>query len=66
MMPRYPVGLLPFADDTGGNVWAFDYRDDPASPSIVFIDHEMDGEAGITAVAPDFASLLARIGLAPR
>jgi hypothetical protein len=66
MMPRYPVGLLPFADDTGGNVWAFDYRDDPASPSIVFIDHEMDGEAGLTAVAPDFASLLARIGLAPR
>lgn len=62
-MPRYPAGLLPFADDTGGNLWAFDYRADPASPSIVFIDHEQDGEAGVTAVASDFSSLLARIGL---
>lgn len=26
VMPRYPTGLLPFADDTGGNRWAFDYR----------------------------------------
>ena len=65
MMPRYPVGLLPFADDTGGNLWAFDYRNDPASPSIAFIDHELDGEAGVTAVAPDFSSLLARIGVTP-
>ena len=62
-MPRYPAGLLPFADDTGGNLWAFDYRADPASPCIAFIDHELDGEAGVTAVAPDFSSLLARIGL---
>ncbi|MFD1950403.1 SMI1/KNR4 family protein [Sphingomonas arantia] len=65
MMPRYPAGLLPFADDTGGNLFAFDYRADPAAPSIVFIDHELDGEDGITPVAPDFASLLRRIGLTP-
>ena len=62
-MPRYPAGLLPFADDTGGNLWAFDYRADPASPSIAFIDHELDGEAGVTTVALDFSALLARIGL---
>jgi len=62
-MPRYPAGLLPFADDTGGNLWAFDYRADPSAPSIVFIDHELEGEEGVTAVAPDFPSLLARIGL---
>ena len=65
-MTRYPAGLLPFADDTGGNLWAFDYRADPASPSIAFIDHELDGEAGVTAVAPNFSSLLARIGLTSR
>ena len=64
-MPRYPTSLLPFADDTGGNLWAFDYRVDPASPSVVFIDHELDGEEGVTPVAPDFAALLARIGLTP-
>jgi len=63
VMPRYPAGLLPFADDTGGNLWAFDYRDDPASPSVVFIDHELTGEAGVTAQAPDFAAMLNRIGL---
>lgn len=62
-MPRYPAGLLPFADDTGGNLWALDYRVDPASPSVVFIDHELDGEEGVTPVAPDFAALLSRIGL---
>ena len=65
VMPRYPAGLLPFADDTGGNLWTFDYRTDPAAPSVVFIDHELDGEGGVTTVALDFASLLARIGLTP-
>jgi hypothetical protein len=63
MMPRYPAGLFPFADDTGGNLWAFDYRSDPAHPAIVFIDHELDGDEGVTPEAPDFATLLARIGL---
>lgn len=63
MMSRYPAGLLPFADDTGGNLWAFDYRINPAVPSIVFIDHELEGHEGVISMAPDFASLLARIGL---
>lgn len=65
-MPRYPAGLLPFADDTGGNLWAFDYRAHPAAPAVVFIDHEVEGDEGVTAVAPDFATLLARIGLTSR
>ena len=51
-------------DDTGGNLWAFDYRTDPAAPSIVLIDHELGGEEGVIVVAPDFASLLIRIGQA--
>ena len=65
-MPRYPAGLLPFADDTGGNLWAFDYRVDRSAPAVVFIDHELEGDEGVTAVAPDFASLLVRIGLPSR
>lgn len=65
VMPCYPAGLLPFANDTGGNLWAFDYRTDPAACSVVFTDHEGGGEAGVSTVAPDFASFLVRIGLAP-
>ncbi|PSJ39717.1 SMI1/KNR4 family protein [Allosphingosinicella deserti] len=65
VMPRYPTGLLPFADDTGGNLWAFDYRATPGAPSVVFIDHELDGEEALSPVAPDFASLLSRIGISP-
>lgn len=45
---RYPVGLCPFADDTGGNYWAFDFRADAANPAVVFIDHEVEGENGLT------------------
>ena len=63
VMPRYPSGLLPFADDTGGNLWAFDYRANPDAPSVLFIDHELEGEEALSPVAPDFASLLSRIGL---
>lgn len=66
IMPLYPARLLPFTDDTGGNFWTFDYRANPAVPSIVFINHELKGEEGVTAVALDFASLLARIGLTSR
>ena len=62
-MPRYPAGLFPFPDDTGSSLWAFDYRADPAFPSVVFIDQELNGEEGVTPVARDFPALLARIGV---
>lgn len=61
MRDRYPAGLLPFSDDTGGNVWAFDFRRDPERPAVVFIDHEIEGEDGITPVAPDFAAYWALV-----
>lgn len=61
MRDYYPAGLLPFSDDTGGNVWAFDFRRDPDRPAVVFIDHEIEGEAGITPVAPDFAGYWALV-----
>ena len=62
-MPRYPASLLPFPDDTGSNLWAFDYRADPAFLPVAFIDQELDGEEGVTPVARDFSALLARIGV---
>ncbi|WP_294327905.1 SMI1/KNR4 family protein [uncultured Sphingomonas sp.] len=60
MRDYYPAGLLPFADDTGGNYWAFDFRQSQDRPAVVFIDHEIEGEEGVTPVAPDFAGFRAR------
>ncbi|WP_338664472.1 SMI1/KNR4 family protein [Pararoseomonas sp. SCSIO 73927] len=55
----YPAGIVPFSDDTGGNFMAFDYRGG-GEPAIVFLDHETEGEAGITRVAPDFGTMMGR------
>lgn len=53
----YPAGIVPFSDDTGGNNLAFDFRagDEPA---IVFVDHNVAGERGLTKIAPNFTALL--------
>lgn len=58
MADYYPTGLLPFADDTGGNYWAFDLRRRSA-PCIVFIDHELEGEEGLTPIADSFEAFMA-------
>jgi hypothetical protein len=64
MEDRYPAGLFPFADDTGGNYWGFDFRSDPANPAVVFIDHEVSGEDGVTRAADSFAVFMALAGQA--
>lgn len=64
MQDFYPNGIVPFADDTGGNYWAFDFRRNPATPSIVFVDHEIDGEDGLTRAAGSFDDFIARMGIA--
>ncbi len=62
MQPYYPAGLFPFADDTGGNFWALDLRADPASPTVVFIDHETAGEAGLTRAGDSFDAFMTEMG----
>ncbi len=57
MAEFYPKGIVPFSDDTGGNNLAFDFRSSQ-EPPIVFVDHEVAGEAGLTQIAPSFAALL--------
>ena len=57
----YPAGLLPFADDTGGNLWAFDARTHPEDPAIVFIDHELMGDEAVFPIAPNFDSFMAML-----
>ncbi len=62
MRPSYPAGLFPFADDTGGNYWAFDFRTNPGSPAVVFIDHEIEGEDGVTRKADSLGAFMALVG----
>lgn len=57
MASLYPEGIVPFSDDTGGNNLAFDFRTGP-DPAIVFVDHNVAGEAGLTTVAPSFTALI--------
>ena len=63
MQDRYPDGLFPFAEDTGGNLWAFDFREDAANPAVVFVDHEKMDEGGITWAADSFAAFMALAGV---
>jgi hypothetical protein len=61
LLDRYPPDLLPFADDTGCNLWAFDFRAHPADPAIVFIHHELMDDEGVFPVAPNFDAFMAMI-----
>jgi hypothetical protein len=54
-------GLLPFADDTGGNLWALDARTHPEDPAIILIDHELMGGDAVFPVAPNFDAFMAII-----
>ncbi|HWM92810.1 MAG TPA: SMI1/KNR4 family protein [Thermoanaerobaculia bacterium] len=56
-------GIVPFADDPAGNLYAFDYRGGEP-PSVVYWDHELaaeDPESALTPVAGSFTELLGRL-----
>ncbi len=55
---RLPDGLLPFANDPGGNL--FVVETDPASThGVLFWDHELEGDsAALTPIAPTFTEFL--------
>ncbi|HFK1459198.1 SMI1/KNR4 family protein [Bacillus pretiosus] len=51
--------VYPFANDPFGNFLCFDYRNNPASPTIVFWDHEEEEiEKAIYPVCSTFTELL--------
>lgn len=51
--------IYPFARDPFGNLLCFDYRNNPASPTIVFWDHEEENmEKAIYPVCSTFTELL--------
>lgn len=56
---RLVDGIYPFASDSFGNFLCFDYRNNPASPTIVFWDHEEEEiEDSIYPVCSTFQELL--------
>lgn len=56
-----PEGVIPFATDFAGNKLCFDYRETKQSPSIVFYDHEEEGEDAIELICNTFTELLERL-----
>lgn len=58
---RFPVegvldkGVIPFAEDVGGDLFCFSYRDDYDAPPIVF----WDVDRGAVPLAPDFTAFTA-------
>jgi len=49
-----PPAIIPFAEDTGGDLFCFDYRKSAETPSVVF----WSAGTGIIAIAPDFTTFL--------
>lgn len=51
-------GIIPFAADTGGDVYCFNYRDDYDNPGVVFfsVDH------GVVPLASSFTAFVAWLG----
>ncbi len=58
-----PPEVIPFCQDPGGNVIAFDFRDKSPQPAIVFVDHEMPPveHNRVWPVADTFARFLDRL-----
>lgn len=57
----FSKGLVPFADDGGGNLTCFDYRKCSENPPIVFWVHEDDEGEDIHFVASDFEDLMEKL-----
>jgi hypothetical protein len=56
-----PPKTYPFANDPGGNYFAFDYHQSATAPAIVFLDHESqdaDGHFETSFVAHSFTEML--------
>jgi SMI1-KNR4 cell-wall len=56
----FPEGLVAFAEDGGGNLICFDYREgrDNPNPPIVYWNHEADIGKDVSFVAKDFETFI--------
>ena len=57
----FPEGLVPFADDGGGNLTCFDYRKTKENPSIVFWVHDDPEGEDVHFVANNFDDFVAML-----
>lgn len=58
--PAIPESVVPFAIDPGGNLFCFDFRNDPSAPPVVFWVHDDPG-APLVPVADGFSDLENRL-----
>ncbi len=54
---QLPSGVVPFADEPGGDFICFDFRTS-ATPSVVYWMHERNGDEAIAQLAPNFSAFL--------
>jgi len=54
---QLPSGIVPFADEPGGDFICFDYRSG-ATPSVVYWMHERSGDEAVVTLAPTFSAFL--------
>jgi len=55
-----PDKVIPFAEDGGGNLLCFDYRETPSHPTVVFWDHEKCDDPPLY-VASSFTDLMNKL-----
>jgi hypothetical protein len=56
-----PEGLIPIADDGGGDLICLDFRSAHGEPPVVYWAHELGGVDGLVPVAETFEEFLGRL-----
>ena len=54
-----PAGLIPFGGQGAGDMICFDYRDESASPSVVYWLHDLSPDEAIVKLADSFTNFIA-------
>jgi hypothetical protein len=55
---QLPEGLVPFADDGGGDYMCLDYRNKPEAPGVVYWAHERGKHDSVFPLANSFSEFL--------
>jgi cell wall assembly regulator SMI1 len=58
---QLPEGIIPFADDGGGDMMCLDYREDPGHPKVVYWAHEREKHDSIIPLADSFTEFLSML-----
>ena len=58
---RLPEGIIPFAEDGGGDQICLDYRQGRRQPRVVYWSHEEEKDQSIFPLADSFTEFLAML-----